>query len=395
MRNKKSFILIIISLISSLFFTGCWDKVEIDRRVFVSTIGVDIAKDIDKGKKVKDKKPEEIIPNEELKKIKVGFSFPDLSEFSTQKGIISGDQSLEVNTYSMDGAITQASMKSGRYIYLDHTRLLILSRDLLGYEETVKEVMDYIQRQPKINRKMYMIMSDGPPNEFVKGKIPIDKHIQVYINGVLDNAERSAAAIPVTLNEFLIMASSRNIGMLPIMSLNGDTNEVVLSGTAVLKNNKLKGRLNEVETTSLELLRGQAKGIKSVLYYNGHPIDYEIDGILKRTKVSYDEKLHVNLELEVEGKANSGYLGEERTLSGDKVTGIEELFDKKIGAECEQLCQLMRGNLNVDLLEISNHIEKFNPSIWNEIKDNWDEVFKESDIKVSVKSHIRQLGVIK
>lgn len=395
MRNKKSFILIIISLISSLFFTGCWDKVEIDRRVFVSTIGVDIAKDIDKGKKVKDKKPEEIIPNEELKKIKVGFSFPDLSEFSTQKGIISGDQSLEVNTYSMDGAITQASMKSGRYIYLDHTRLLILSRDLLGYEETVKEVMDYIQRQPKINRKMYMIMSDGPPNEFVKGKIPIDKHIQVYINGVLDNAERSAAAIPVTLNEFLIMASSRNIGMLPIMSLNGDTNEVVLSGTAVLKNNKLKGRLNEVETTSLELLRGQAKGIKSVLYYNGHPIDYEIDGILKRTKVSYDEKLHVNLELEIEGKANSGYLGEERTLSGDKVTVIEELFDKKIGAECEQLCQLMRGNLNVDLLEISNHIEKFNPSIWNEIKDNWDEVFKESDIKVSVKSHIRQLGVIK
>lgn len=395
MRNKKSFILIIISLISSLFFTGCWDKVEIDRRVFVSTIGVDIAKDIDKGKKVKDKKPEEIIPNEELKKIKVGFSFPDLSEFSTQKGIISGDQSLEVNTYSMDGAITQASMKSGRYIYLDHTRLLILSRDLLGYEETVKEVMDYIQRQPKINRKMYMIMSDGPPNEFVKGKIPIDKHIQVYINGVLDNAERSAAAIPVTLNEFLIMASSRNIGMLPIMSLNGDTNEVVLSGTAVLKNNKLKGRLNEVETTSLELLRGQAKGIKSVLYYNGHPIDYEIDGILKRTKVSYDEKLHVNLELEIEGKANSGYLGEERTLSGDKVTAIEELFDKKIGAECEQLCQLMRGNLNVDLLEISNHIEKFNPSIWNEIKDNWDEAFKESDIKVSVKSHIRQLGVIK
>lgn len=395
MRNKKSFILIIISLISSLFFTGCWDKVEIDRRVFVSTIGVDIAKDIDKGKKVKDKKAEEIIPNEELKKIKVGFSFPDLSEFSTQKGIISGDQSLEVNTYSMDGAITQASMKSGRYIYLDHTRLLILSRDLLGYEETVKEVMDYIQRQPKINRKMYMIMSDGPPNEFVKGKIPIDKHIQVYINGVLDNAERSAAAIPVTLNEFLIMASSRNIGMLPIMSLNGDTNEVVLSGTAVLKNNKLKGRLNEVETTSLELLRGQAKGIKSVLYYNGHPIDYEIDGILKRTKVSYDEKLHVNLELEIEGKANSGYLGEERTLSGDKVTAIEELFDKKIGAECEQLCQLMRGNLNVDLLEISNHIEKFNPSIWNEIKDNWDEAFKESDIKVSVKSHIRQLGVIK
>ncbi|SFB24216.1 Ger(x)C family spore germination protein [Clostridium frigidicarnis] len=395
MRNKKSFILIIISLISSLFFTGCWDKVEIDRRVFVSTIGVDIAKDIDKGKKVKDKKPEEIIPNEELKKIKVGYSFPDLSEFSTQKGIISGDQSLEVNTYSMDGAITQASMKSGRYIYLDHTRLLILSRDLLGYEETVKEVMDYIQRQPKINRKMYMIMSDGPPNEFVKGKIPIDKHIQVYINGVLDNAEKSAAAIPVTLNEFLIMASSRNIGMLPIMSLNGDTNEVVLSGTAVLKNNKLKGRLNEVETTSLELLRGQAKGIKSVLYYNGHPIDYEINGILKRTKVSYDEKLHVNLELEIEGKANSGYLGEERTLSGDKVTAIEELFDKKIGSECEQLCQLMRGNLNVDLLEISNHIEKFNPSIWNEIKDNWDEAFKESDIKVSVKSHIRQLGVIK
>lgn len=395
MKNKKVFIFITISLISSLFFTGCWDKVEIDKRLFISTIGIDIAKDISKEKKLKDKKPEEIIPNEELKKINVGYSFPDLGNFSTQKATIQGDQSLEVDAYSMDGALTQASMKSGRYIYLDHTRLIILSRDLLQYEETFKEIIDYIQRQPKINRKMYMIMSDGSPKEFVKGKIPIDKHIEVYINGVLDNAEKSAAAIPVTLNELLIMNSSRNIGMMPIMRLNGDTNEVVLSGTAVLKNNKLKGSLNELQTANLELLRGEAKGIKSVLSYNGHPIDYEINGINKKTKVSYDEKLHINIDLEIEGKGNSGYLGEQETLKGDKVKDIEELFNKKISGECDQLCQLIKGNLNSDLIEVSNHIEKFNPTIWNEIKDNWDDVFKESDIKVSVKSHIRQLGVIR
>lgn len=392
MINKKV-ILSIIILCISMNLVGCWDKVEIDRKLFVSTIAVDVDKDVDKYEDIKDKNINEIIPSEELKKIKVAYAFPDLSEFSSQKGVIKGDESLDVSTYSMDAAITQASMKSGRYIYLDHTRLLILSRDILEYEQTFKEIMDYIQRQPKINRKMYIIMSDGSPKEFVKGKIPIDKHIQVYINGVLENADKSSATIPITLNELLIMMSSRNIGIMPIMTLNEGTNEVTLSGTAVLKDNKLKGKLNETQTIDLEILRGYGKGVKTVLYYKGHPIDYEISGIVKNIKIKYDDKLNVKIKLDIEGKANSAYLGENQYLEGDKVVEIEELFNKKLSEECGQLCEILKKDFNTDLIGISERTEKFKPSIWNKIKDNWDEVFKESKIDVEVDTHIRSLGI--
>ncbi|MEW8957470.1 Ger(x)C family spore germination protein [Clostridium sp.] len=389
MKGKK---LIILPLLLCLIFTGCWDKVEIDRKIFISTIAVDVGEDIDKDKELKEMSTEEIPAERSVKKLKVIYSYPDLSKFSPEKGTIEEEGVLEMDTYSMDGAMADAAVKSSRDISLDHTRLLILSRDLLRYEDTFKEVLDYLKRQPKLNRRLYVIMSAGPPNEFTKAKLPSGSHLQVHINGIMENAKRNSAIQPVTLNDLLINLSADGSGTIPIMKMDKDTKEIAISGTAIIKDHKLKGNINEIESVDFQILKAKAKGGNKVVYYEGHPVDYEIDGILKKTRVEYDEKLKVNINLEIEGRIQNAYL-EGKKLDEDMLKKLANDFNTSISSQCEKVAELIQKEMEVDVIGISTYIEKFKPSMWKKIKDDWDEIFKEAEINVNVKSHIRRMGV--
>nr|WP_278246089.1 Ger(x)C family spore germination protein [Clostridium hydrogeniformans] len=380
-------------LLCSLLLTGCWDKVEIDRKVFVSTIAVDVAEDVDKDRELKEMSTEEIPAERGVRKIKVLYAYPDLSQFSAEKGTIEGEGLLEMDTYSMDGAMADATIKGSEDIYLEHTRLLIFSRDLLQYKETFKEVLDYLKRQPKLNRRMYVIMSEGPPKEFSKAKIPKGRQIQSHINGILENAKRNSAINPLTLNDLLINLASDGNGVLPIMKVDKDTKEITIGGTAVIKDYELKGSINEIETVDLQILKGKAKGGNKVIYYEGHPIDYEIDGVLRKLKVEYDEKLKVDINLEIEGRLEGAYLGGEK-LDEDKLKEITEGFNESISSQCEKVSEVIQKEMSVDTLGIGDYIEKFKPSIWKKVKEEWEDIFKEAEINVKVKTNIRRIGAI-
>ena len=73
MKFKK----ILPIILSCMLLSGCWDKVEIDRRNFISTIAVDTGEDIVKEKVLKNIKPDDPFPERQIKKINVTYGFPE------------------------------------------------------------------------------------------------------------------------------------------------------------------------------------------------------------------------------------------------------------------------------------------------------------------------------
>ncbi|WP_032121286.1 Ger(x)C family spore germination protein [Clostridium amazonitimonense] len=388
---------IVLIMLICMSFTGCWDKVEIDRRVFVSTIGIDVGKDIQREQELKNFKEDQLFSQRDLDKLKITYSFPDISDFAPNKAVIKGDNMFTVDTYSMEGALGEISSRSSRNVYMEHARLIMLSNDILTYPYTMTEIFDYLERQPKINRKAYVVMTEGKPEDFIKFKPQIDSHIQSYISGLMENSNRNGYVLPVTLNELLMLLTKNGNAIIPSIKIDKEKNELILTGTSIIKNYEFKGKLDPIGTLNLEILRGKLKSGIKVVYDEGHPIDFEIDGVNRKIKAHKDgegSNLVIDIDINLEGTIKSAYFGK-KDFDKEKLKELEDSFDKSIEYECSKVVEYLQKEAKVDAIGINDHIEKFNPSIWKEVKDNWEESFSGAQINIKVNTFIRRVGITK
>ncbi|MBU3203789.1 Ger(x)C family spore germination protein [Clostridium algidicarnis] len=383
---------IVAIILMCLCTTGCWDQVEIDRRILVSLIGIDAGKDISKEKEDEVNKDSSMA---DLKKLKVSYSFPNIADFSPSKPTIQGDIYFTANTYSMEGALKEVCGFSSRSIYLEHVRVILISKNILSYPDTMVEILDYFERQPKINRRAYVIATEEDPEEFIKVTTPIDKNTQINITGIMENNSRNGFMTPVTLNELLISLDKNNNDVIPFIKIDKEKKEFLLDGSAIIKDYAFKGNLDVDQTLSLGILNGKLKsGIKSVSE-NGHPIDFEIYGSKRRTKVyKENEELNVDININLEGVVKSAYLGKE-DFNKDSLKELEDKISGCIEYDCKKVLDYLQKELNVDAIGVNEYIEKFHPKIWKDIKDNPEEAFSKAKINIKIDTSIRRAGITK
>ncbi|WP_164509032.1 Ger(x)C family spore germination protein [Clostridium rectalis] len=389
MRIKK----IVIIICCCFLTTGCWDRVEIDRKSFISTIGVDVGEDIDKEEEVKKLKPDEPFTDNNLKRINVTYSFPDISQLGPEKGGVAEEKSINTEAYSMEDSIAKATAKSSRAISFGHTKLLIISSDLFAYTQVIKEVMDYFQREASLNRNMLVVMADGDIEDFINYKPNMEKNIQSYIAGLIEN--KASGVIPVTLNDFLINLDENGNAILPWLVMEKDKNELKLSGTGVIKDFTFKDVLSSTETIDIQILRGDLKGGKKVTYKDGHPVDFQIEGIERKIKLNNSNgKLSFLIDLSIEGQIK-GYYFDKNVFSKAVLDEIEKDLNKSLKEEMEQVIKTIQTKYAVDLIGIREYTQKYHPTVWKQVKNNWDEIYKNIIISVNVDTHIRRIGTVK
>lgn len=391
MRFKKVISLILICILLS----GCWDKIEIDRKSLISTMGIDVGEQVGKEKELKTLKPDEPYTAMDVKKIHVTFGAPDISKLGPDKGGTAEDVYLTADGYSMQDAISKTSLQTSRDIKFSHTKLMVLSKDLMAYPDIAKEVIDYLQREPSLNRMMYVVLAEGNAEEYLRYKPGIEKNIEGFITGLIENTSRNDTIFPITLNEFLMLLSQNGNAMLPVMTIEKDKNQLKIAGVGIIKDYKIEGSLTPVETSNLVMLRGELRGGRRVTYLNGHPVDISIDGVSRKITVDNSNgKLTFNISLRIEGEAKDYYIGSS-IFSKDTLKYLQDNFNKSIKKECEQVVRITQQEFEVDPIGLREYLEKFHPSIWKEKKDNWGESYKNAVVNVNVNTNIRRIGVVK
>ncbi|WP_368489521.1 Ger(x)C family spore germination protein [Clostridium sp. BJN0013] len=382
-------------LLICVLLTGCWDKVEIENTELVSVVGIDAGEDIGKRKELKNVKPTDPLTDIDLKKLHVTFGTPDLSKLGPDKGGISGDKYIDVDAYSIQDAISSAMLKSSRAVRFSHTKLLVLGQNLMMYPDVVKEVIDYLQREPSLNRNMYIVTSQGSSQKYIKFKTSVEKSVESYILGLIENDAKSSEIIPVTLNDFLIQMSENGNSILPKIVIDDDNKNIKIVGTTAIKDFKRKGSLNEVETANIELLRGNLRGGKKMIYIDNHPVDITMDNIRRKMGMYQNKgKLSFYINLDIEGQIKNYYTNN-NILSTDKLSYIEKSFNEAISKECEEVIKLTQRDLEIDPIGFREYVEKYHPYIWKQVKGNWEEIYKSIVVNVNVDTKIRRIGVVK
>ncbi len=388
MKNKVLNLILVLSL--ALLLTGCWDRIEIDRRAFVSTIGIDVGSDVDK----KESLSEDVDINnyKDMNMVKITYGFPDLRHMDTQKGTTEG-LSLTVDGYSPTDAYFKAASMSSRSLHFGHSKLLLLSNKVFDYPELEKEILDYIEREPNLNRSIIMAIVKGNTEDYIKVKPMMEDGIDSYITNLLGNSRITGTISPITLTKYIDMVKSKSISMLPVFDLKSE-DEIELEGVAVIENNKIKAYLNNNEIENVQILRSDIGSSKKVVTSGGHPIDYYIETVDSNLDIKYiDNKLHLKYSIFTEGDL-AGYYTDAKEIEAKDIKILEEELNTQMEKELLEVAYRTKNDLKLDVLEIEDKVKKYHYKLWESIKDNWSEEFQKAEISIIVKNQIRTVGII-
>ncbi|HLR36394.1 MAG TPA: Ger(x)C family spore germination protein [Tissierellales bacterium] len=377
MSKKSLFILFLICL--SIILVGCWDMEEINQRIFVSSIGIDF--------------------NEEGKEGEgnyiVTYVYPNiyaLGKEPTQK-----EERFVVST------VSQTLFDSSRHLatridkpfYFKHLKVIVIGEEFLKHEDLVKQVLDGLNRDSRINRNVKIAVTDGTAKEILEIKPKQEPITGAYLNDVIENNSQSSRFTPQTLTRLTKEFDISDVTLAPKVKKVKD--DLVISGAAILRDYKLIGWIGEEENRTLAMMKSKVKTELIDVSVEDFTVSYVITGVKAKNDVSLeDEKIKASFDIHTEGYIQQyTFEGGKNTFQDDFIEKVEREVEKKLKEEAEKLVHHMQTYHKADIFGIGEYLSKHHPKVWEDVGKDWDEIFVTVDFEINVTSKVRRTGVTK
>lgn len=374
-------ILLYILIASIVFTTSCWDKVEIDSRVFPYSIGIDLNHD------------------EEGKNFLINFSYPNINAIgeeadSETKSFIVSDKGDNIFD-----AIHQLTDRMQKPIYLKHLRVVIISEEVARDREAVKGIIDGLSRDYLINKMVDLVVTKGSTKRFtrIKSDSKRQESLAGPIHEILRNEQKSTKFTPRTLNSFIKDMEYSSVSRLPLGNVLDKENEITLEGAGIFKDYQLIGYIDARENKNLDILEGKADQDGIDIDFKGGNLSILMTNTKSKKKLVDKKDLKIEYNIEIEGQLHQYYMHDK---SGDEESNkllqeMEKVIEETIEEDLLTTINRIQNNIKVDLLGISKYLHKFYPGLWENLKEDWDSIFPNIDIKPKVEFNIRRRGLIR
>ena len=367
-------------LLCVLLLTGCWDKIEIEDRLFVLSIGVDSVELAEK-KASKDK-------------YTLSFVSPVVDQIKEGPGPAFRTYKTVDNSIIM--SLSQLLERFSKKQFFGHTRNIFFGEDVLKDEKLLKEILDGISRYHEFHNSMYAYIVPGRAEEVFKVKPMYNKLLGPYIAGIVENSDYTSKVIKLTLSDMIIMLENQKGGLV-IPRINPGKEEVKISGAGVLKDYKLIGYLGDQETSVYNWLTNNAKGGDIAVEYKGISTvfrHFTFDRKIELSKVE-NGNIYLNYRMETEGSIEEYMMGKE-ILDNALLKEISREVEKRIENEGEKLIKKFQQEFKADLIGARDYLSKYQPKLYKTIEKDYEKFFTDSMvIEVTANVNIRRVGLIK
>lgn len=377
----RIFKLVLVLMLCVVLLVGCWDKIEIEDRIFVLGIGIDKAKAEEKSQ-----------PSD---KYVINFVSPIVA--ALKKGGGGGDtfSTYKTVTSVFTYGLNQMYERTDKKLSFQHTRILIFGEDILKEEAAFKEVLDAIGRSNEFHRNMYVFVVQGRADEVFKIKPKFTSLLAMYISGIAENNlyQSSIYRMPA----YQMYDNLENFkGDTVIPSLRASKDEAKVSGVGIIKNYKLIGYLDDEDSETLNWLNNTASGGIIEGEYNGIKIPYkynDFDTNLVLDKVEED-KIYLTYNMITEGSATE-YIWGEKLMDQKLLDTLGKSIAKSIEARSKGVINKFQKELKVDLVGVAEQLRKHNPQVYKSIEKDYESYFSNNVvIDVKAKVSIRRVGTI-
>lgn len=307
-------------------------------------------------------------------------------------------------TYSQVGDTLQEAYRnivltSSRRIYGSHINILIISEDIA--EKDIRETIDFIFRNPEIRKEFYVLLSKTP-SKLLELNTPITNISSSNIKDTLTaDAIHLAASEQVTYNQMMNMYLNPNLEIvLPTIEIIGEDTkgddidnlkntdpktDYKLTGLAVFKENKILTTLKEKESIIYNIITNNINN--TILKYECEKDKYISNKISEISTSTEIEPKTNKLKLKIKGTATISELHCNYDLTNPKtIKEIEKNINKQITKDTNNIIKKFQ-NLNTDIFGFKDIYYKNNYKEFQNIKNNYDETFK--NMQLEIKSNIK------
>ncbi len=374
----KKLLLILITL---TFLTGCYNYRELNDLAIVTAVSISKEKDNYNiaVQVVNPKKDQDTSSSNE----------PDFIVYKS-KG------------KTLQAAFESLVKESPKRMYKTQMQILIIDEKMA--KNNIKEVFEYLARNPEIRNEFNVLI--GKSDNILETLTPLNN---LSSQNILDSLKASSKYLGntnlLTFNELLSDYQNEKTEMaIPVIKLTSQKNKddkntekilekttttpaIVLDNISIFKDNKLIGYLSTKETVSYNFINNNITltNIKKD-YPNNKYIAYKI--LKSKSKLEVTPKKHT-ITLTIKGNAEINEATYNIDLSKEKnIKKLEKSLNKRLEKMITSSFNSTRKKYNSDIYGFEDLYYKKDPKYYNKIKKDWDS--KEfQKIKLKVKSNIK------
>lgn len=368
----KRFRLVILTLTLALLMTGCWDAKDVDQRSFVMGIAFDLAETEDR--------------------YVMTIELPVLSGFASQSSG-EGPKSVMFSTVGTSVAqmATHFESRTWRELFFGHTQAIIISGD--AARKSIRPFLDFFDRNPHIDRRLTLFISQGEAQEIFKTKDPREDLVSVYLNQMLNTLTNTARVVKMNFQDSLRNLESNGDTILPRVRSSGT--EAVIAGGALIKDYKLIAWLGENETRAAAFLYNNVSGGLIVVNVDDNLYAYAMRSASSETKAKLkDNQLIFEIEVKSEGDIIEVYYEEAQGPSAFDIAKIEDKLNQLIANEILHLVTKLQ-DLKTDPIGFDRLVFRSYPKFWKEHAKDWkDKIFPQAKFEIKTTFRVRRTGIV-
>ncbi len=388
--GKIKKVIILICIIIPIILTGCWDKVEINERAFVTAVGIDILNEKETGEE-KDK-----TDKKQSDRYLITYILPNIEAIGKEG---QGEPVFIVSSKGRSPYETtrQLTTRVHQILFFSHMKILVIGEDVAKNSDMLREILDSLERNYAISRRIHVLVAKGTAKEILNVDSQYEADIGIYLSRIFENAGDTAIFNPLTLGDLLQNLHDEKNALMPRVAAGED--DVKVSGSGVIKNYKLIGWLEEIENRSVMFLKDMIKSDLIVVTATEDNIlvPYEVTQSKtdKNAKIE-DGRIKVRFMIEMEGDLRQFKMDRPEDVLDDKfLKKLESVIESYFKTQIENTVKKLQKEFKVDVIGVNEYLSKFKPDIWSQFKDDWENVFPDIDIQVEVDSKIRRIGITK
>lgn len=307
---------------------------------------------------------------------------------------------------TVQDAINDLKLKMPFEPYNGHLIVAVISDEVA--RDGIDKVMDLLARDTESRDFFYMLLANGSKARDILEIIsPLSSFpSQTIAYDVETSSENSSLVYKITYNEFLYnFLEEGKEPVLNSVSILGDldkgSDEKTLSSTVpkatikinnfgVFKNNKLLGFADGDETRGINLLTDNASNFYvKTSCLDSHIVSY-VESMKSDTKIDLDNN---KVNVKISGNATIMEVNCDLDLEDPKVIqDIGNDINEEITNIINKAAFLVQKKYNSDVLGYGMQVHKKDFKKWKEVKDDWDNIFKNLEITSDVNINVKTKG---
>lgn len=292
-------------------------------------------------------------------------------------------------------AINNAILLTGNELYFSHTQVIIISEAVAN--DGMYPLIDTFYRNQNLRFDMTMLIAKNvEAKEILIVESQIDDIAGLQIKEIIDSNKVVSEIPSMQIYEFFNDISSEGISAsLPTIELTTDYKDELtryISGYAIFKGDELDSFLDKNNTKTLGLLKNKTQSGKVINEYTETTPTYNLEyANCKITPEIFNNHLKYVFEIELDLKLDQ--LNENKTIiSAQERKKLEEEISEAVRKDVIKLIELQIEESETDFLGLGQILYEKYPKIWEENKDNFENILKNIEFSVKVSSEIVSIG---